>query len=202
MVSSMRCSRPCQVCHEHGCSYGEAGGFIRRMTEDEGTWLGHVLEHVAIELQNVAGAHVTFGKTRETTQPGVYDVVFEYEQEDVGLEAAEVAVDLLQSLLPAERSATRSGRARRRSWRRPRPAASRGSGSTSRSSCSSGTGGTSSGSRPPSPAPPATSPSRSPPTRRRPGTSSRGSACPSPASSSSTPPRPPSRPPRRSATPS
>ncbi len=88
--------------HEHGCSYGEAGGFIRRMTEDEGTWLGHVLEHVAIELQNVAGAHVTFGKTRETTQPGVYDVVFEYEQEDVGLEAAEVAVDLLQSLLPAD----------------------------------------------------------------------------------------------------
>ncbi|MCE2903188.1 MAG: cyanophycin synthetase [Gemmatimonas sp.] len=88
--------------HEHGCSYGEPGGFIRRMTEDEGTWLGHVLEHVAIELQNVAGAHVTFGKTRETTQPGVYDVVFEYEQEDVGLEAADVAVDVLQSLLPAE----------------------------------------------------------------------------------------------------
>ena len=40
---------------EHGCSYGEPGGFIRRMTEDEGTWLGHVLEHVAIELQNIAG---------------------------------------------------------------------------------------------------------------------------------------------------
>ncbi|GAB1344239.1 cyanophycin synthetase [Gemmatimonas sp.] len=87
---------------EHGCSYGVAGGFVRRMTEDEGTWLGHVLEHVAIELQNVAGGQVTFGKTRETTQAGVYDVVFEYEQEDVGLEAAEVAVDLLQSLLPPE----------------------------------------------------------------------------------------------------
>ena len=50
--------------HEHGCSYGEPGGFIRRLTEDEGTWLGHVLEHVAIELQNVAGIKVTFGKTR------------------------------------------------------------------------------------------------------------------------------------------
>ena len=87
---------------EHGCSYGEPGGFVRRMTEDEGTWLGHVLEHVAIELQNVAGGHLTFGKTRETTQPGVYDVVFEYEQEDVGLEAADVALDLLHSLLPAE----------------------------------------------------------------------------------------------------
>ncbi|MEP6619294.1 MAG: cyanophycin synthetase [bacterium] len=87
---------------EHGCSYGEAGGFVRRMTEDEGTWLGHVLEHVAIELQNVAGVKVTFGKTRGTGRGGVYDVVFEYEQEDVGLEAADVAVDLLHSLLPRE----------------------------------------------------------------------------------------------------
>jgi cyanophycin synthetase len=87
---------------EHGCSYGEPGGFVRRMTEDEGTWMGHVLEHVAIELQNVAGVKVTFGKTREAGRPGVYDVVFEYEQEDVGLEAADVALDLLHSLLPAD----------------------------------------------------------------------------------------------------
>ena len=85
---------------EHGCSYGEPGGFVRRMTEGEGTWMGHVLEHVAIELHNVAGVPVTFGKTRETDTPGVYDVVFEYEQEDVGLEAAEVALDLLHYLLP------------------------------------------------------------------------------------------------------
>jgi len=88
--------------NEHGCSYGEPGGFVRRMTEDEGTWLGHVLEHVAIELQNIAGVKVTFGKTRETSRPGVYDVVFEYEQEDVGIEAADVALDLLHSLLPRE----------------------------------------------------------------------------------------------------
>ncbi|MEP6730210.1 MAG: cyanophycin synthetase [bacterium] len=87
---------------EHGCSYGEPGGFVRRMTEDEGTWLGHVLEHMAIELQNVAGVKVTFGKTRETSRPGVYDVVFEYEQEDVGIEAADVALDLLHCLLPRE----------------------------------------------------------------------------------------------------
>ena len=86
---------------EHGCSYGEAGGFIRRMTEDEGTWLGHVLEHVAIELQNVAGIRVTFGKTRGTERPGVYDVVFEYEHKDEGLEAAELAIRLIDSLLPA-----------------------------------------------------------------------------------------------------
>ena len=86
--------------HEHGCSYGEAGGFIRRMTEDEGTWLGHVLEHVAIELQNIAGIRVTFGKTRGTDTPGVYDVVFEYEHKDEGLEAAELAIRLIESLLP------------------------------------------------------------------------------------------------------
>ncbi len=57
---------------EHGCSYREPGGFVRRMREGEGTWLGHVLEHVAIELQNIAGEDVTFGKTRGTDQPGVY----------------------------------------------------------------------------------------------------------------------------------
>jgi cyanophycin synthetase len=87
---------------EHGCSYGEPGGFIRRMTEDEGTWLGHVLEHVAIELQNMAGEDVTFGKTRSIEgRPGVYDVVFEYEQAEVGNEAADLALSLLHSLLPA-----------------------------------------------------------------------------------------------------
>ncbi|MEP7383816.1 MAG: cyanophycin synthetase [Gemmatimonadota bacterium] len=88
---------------EHGCSYGEPGGFIRRMTEDEGTWLGHVLEHVAIELQNIAGEDVSFGKTRSIDdRPGFYDVVFEYEQAEVGNEAADLALALLHSLLPEE----------------------------------------------------------------------------------------------------
>src|SRR5687768_664729 len=87
---------------EHGCSYGESGGFVRRMHEDEGTWLGHVLEHVAIELQNVAGAHVTFGKTRSAGEPGQYHVVFQYEQQEVGLEASRLAMQLVQSLLPRE----------------------------------------------------------------------------------------------------
>jgi cyanophycin synthetase len=87
---------------EHGCSYGVPGGFLRRMTEDEGTWLGHVLEHAAIELQNVAGAHVTFGKTRDAGAPGVYDIVFQYEQAEVGVEAGRLARYLLLSLLPAE----------------------------------------------------------------------------------------------------
>lgn len=86
--------------HEHGCSYGEPGGLIRRMTEDEGTWLGHVLEHVAIELQNIAGIPVTFGKTRGAGPTGVYHVVYEYEQRDEGLEAGELALRLITSLLP------------------------------------------------------------------------------------------------------
>jgi cyanophycin synthetase len=87
---------------EHGCSYGEPGGFLRRLREEEGTWLGHVLEHVAIELQNVAGARVTFGRTRATGEPGRYDVVYEYEDEEVGLEAARVGLALIHSLLPEE----------------------------------------------------------------------------------------------------
>ena len=85
---------------EHGCSYREPGGFIRRMREGEGTWLGHVLEHVAIELQNVAGEDVTFGKTRSVDKPGVYSVVYEYVQKEEGIAAGELALRLLSSLLP------------------------------------------------------------------------------------------------------
>jgi cyanophycin synthetase len=88
---------------EHGCSYREPGGFIRRMREDDGTWLGHVMEHVAIELQNIAGEDVTFGKTRSIDgRPGVYSVVYEYAQREEGIEAGELAVRLLCSLLPDE----------------------------------------------------------------------------------------------------
>ena len=88
--------------HEHGCSYGEPGGFIRRLREDEGTWMGHILEHVAIELQNVAGEPVTFGKTRGAGAEGTYHVLYQYEQEDVGLEAGRLGITLLHSLLPPE----------------------------------------------------------------------------------------------------
>ena len=88
--------------HQHGCSYETPGGFVRRMTEDEGTWIGHVLEHCAIEIQNVAGAKVTFGKTRSAGEPGHYHVIYQYEAEEVGLEAGKLALQLLRSLLPAE----------------------------------------------------------------------------------------------------
>src|SRR5918993_4338698 len=85
---------------EHGCSYGEPGGFVRRLNEGEGTWMGHILEHVAIELQNVAGHPLTFGKTRSLGPRGTYYVVYQYEQAEVGLEAGELALTLLHSLLP------------------------------------------------------------------------------------------------------
>ena len=87
---------------EHTCSVGSAGGFVRRLTEDDGTWMGHVFEHVAIELQNIAGARVSFGKTRSAGVPGQYHVVFEYDEERVGEEAATLALDLIHHLLPPE----------------------------------------------------------------------------------------------------
>ncbi len=87
--------------HEHGCSYRVEGGFVRRMREDEGTWLGHVMEHVAIELQNIAGSPVTFGRTRSIDdQPGHYNMVFQYLDAEVGSEAGRLAISLLNSLLP------------------------------------------------------------------------------------------------------
>ena len=89
--------------NEHGCSYREPGGFVRRLREDEGTWLGHVMEHVAIELQNVAGSAVTFGRTRSIEgQPGHYNMVFQYKDKAVGREASALALNLIHSLLPDE----------------------------------------------------------------------------------------------------
>src|SRR5437763_1413922 len=75
---------------EHTCSYGEPGGFVRRMNEDEGTWLGHVLEHVALELQCLVGTPVTFGKTRSHGLPrGQYHVVYSFCEESVVVDAEE-----------------------------------------------------------------------------------------------------------------
>jgi cyanophycin synthetase len=85
---------------KHGCSYGEEGGFLRRLTEDEGTWIGHIWEHVAIELQNLAGSPVTFGRTRSLQDKGCYYVVYQYQQRDVGLEAGVLGLRLLTHLMP------------------------------------------------------------------------------------------------------
>lgn len=85
--------------NEHGCSYGVPGGFVRRMRE--GTWLGHVIEHVAIELQCLAGTPVTYGRTRGVkNRPGTYNIVYSYLEESVGLLAGLIATRLVCALLP------------------------------------------------------------------------------------------------------
>ncbi|MBB1465889.1 cyanophycin synthetase [Vibrio sp. SG41-7] len=85
---------------EHGCSYRTEGGFLRRLKEDEGTWIGHIWEHVTLELQCMAGTEVSFGRTRGNGTKGHYNMAFQYKQRDVGLSAAELARDLLISLMP------------------------------------------------------------------------------------------------------
>jgi len=87
---------------EHGCSYREPGGFLRRLREDDGTWMAHITEHVALELQCVAGNDVSFGRTRSTGETGQYNMVYAYIHRDVGLAAGELAIKLLMHLLPQE----------------------------------------------------------------------------------------------------
>lgn len=82
---------------EHFCSPGCRGGFLSRV--QEGTMMGHIVEHVALELQVLAGMEVGFGRTRETSTPGVYQVVIEYLDEQAGRYAARAAVRLCQSII-------------------------------------------------------------------------------------------------------
>ena len=84
--------------HNHGCCYGEPGGFVRRL--HRGTWLAHVAEHIAIELQCLAATPVTYGKTRGAGESGLYNVVYSYLEERVGLLAGWMALRLVNSLLP------------------------------------------------------------------------------------------------------
>jgi len=78
---------------EHRCGVGEPGGFLLRLRE--GTWPAHIMEHVAIELQNLAGSPVGFGKARETEQRGIYKLAVRARQEDVGLAAVRAARELV-----------------------------------------------------------------------------------------------------------
>ena len=78
---------------EHRCSYGERGGFLRRLAE--GTWIGHILEHVSLELQNLAGMPGGFGKARETSQRGIYKVVIRAWHEEVSRVALETGRELI-----------------------------------------------------------------------------------------------------------
>ena len=82
---------------EHRCSEGVRGGFFSRI--ERGTWMGHVIEHIALEIQSLAGMETGFGRTRETKTPGIYNVVFSYTEENVGMFAAESSVAIAEALI-------------------------------------------------------------------------------------------------------
>ncbi len=82
---------------KHRCSRGNEGGFFERVKE--GTWMGHVIEHIALEIQTLAGMECGFGRTRGTGKEGVYNVVFSYKEENVGIYAANAAVKIAEALI-------------------------------------------------------------------------------------------------------
>jgi cyanophycin synthetase len=77
---------------EHRCSIGERGGFFQRLAM--GTYPAHIIEHITLELQTLAGTEVGFGKARETSEDGVYRIIFEYTEENLGRECLKTATDL------------------------------------------------------------------------------------------------------------
>ena len=83
--------------YEHRCSEGCPGGFFMRV--EEGTWMGHVVEHIALEIQTLAGMDTGFGRTRGYGEEGVYSVVFSYIEENAGRYAAKAAVDICEALI-------------------------------------------------------------------------------------------------------
>ena len=86
--------------HEHHCGLGYRGGFVERLRD--GTWPGHIMEHVSIELQNLAGLPSAFGKARSTDQRGVYKVVVRTGQKEVGIQALNDARDLVMAAINDE----------------------------------------------------------------------------------------------------
>lgn len=84
----------------HRCSEGVEGGFFKRV--EEGTWMGHVIEHIALELQTLAGMETGFGRTRGASKEGVYHVVFSYVEEEVGRLVAKLSVDIAQHLIDGD----------------------------------------------------------------------------------------------------
>ncbi|MDQ3046859.1 MAG: cyanophycin synthetase [Bacteroidota bacterium] len=86
--------------YDHRCSEGVDGGFFSRIKE--GTWMGHVIEHIALEIQSLAGMECGFGRTRSTSTVGVYNVVFSYMEEQVGVYSAKAAVKIAESLISGE----------------------------------------------------------------------------------------------------
>ncbi|HEU4470982.1 MAG TPA: cyanophycin synthetase [Flavisolibacter sp.] len=86
--------------YTHECSEGHPGGFFSRV--QDGTWMGHVVEHIALELQSLAGIEVGFGRTRSTGTEGEYHVVFAYAEEAEGEYAGRAAVELAEALVRGE----------------------------------------------------------------------------------------------------
>ena len=82
---------------DHACSLGRRGGFISRL--HDGTWMGHIAEHIALELQSLAGTEAHVGKTRGAGERGQYNIVYEYRDEDVGKAAGVLAVALVNHLV-------------------------------------------------------------------------------------------------------
>lgn len=82
--------------YEHKCSIGSVGGFFERVST--GTWAGHVVEHIALELQSLIGHEVAFGKTFTMDEPGIYNLVYRYLDEATGLRAAELSVNIVEKL--------------------------------------------------------------------------------------------------------
>ena len=82
---------------EHHCGVGERGGFLQRLRE--GTWAAHILEHVVLELQNLAGMQTGFGKARMTSAHGIYKLAFRTRQEDVGRAALQAGRDLVMAAI-------------------------------------------------------------------------------------------------------
>ena len=99
---------------EHHCGVGERGGFLQRLVE--GTWAGHVLEHVVIELLNLAGMPTGFGQTRSTSQRGVYRMVFRARDEQVARTALACGHRLLMAAIHGETFAVPVGRYRLHGW--------------------------------------------------------------------------------------
>lgn len=86
--------------YEHRCSEGVPGGFFQRVKE--GTWMGHVIEHIALELQTLAGMDTGFGRTRETKDSGIYHVVFSYHETKAGIYTAKASTKIAQALVDGE----------------------------------------------------------------------------------------------------
>jgi cyanophycin synthetase len=86
-----------QSMDEHRCSVGRRGGFYLRVKK--GTWLGHIIEHIALELQTLSGDNTGFGRTRQTDKKGEYNVIFNYENKKAGMYAARESVKIVKKII-------------------------------------------------------------------------------------------------------